>query len=161
MIKFLLLLCFPMLAAADWVEGSIAGVRNDNSKAPIAVFVNSYTPAGPGAGQWVSIDTAPMGIPADAKAVFLSGVLIITHGTTQQTCDLQVSLRAPGDQLNAGNYIGQTIEASVGNGMRSNMSSWVPVKNGHFEFWWYRSTYGQWPSECAYGINLSLQQYIR
>lgn len=148
-------------AQAGWVEGSVVGVRDDNSKAPIPIFINSYTNYGPASGMWHRISLESMGIPADAKGVFLSGILIITHGTTTQTCDLTISFRAPGDTIDAGNYIGQTIEAITGSGQRSNMSTWAPARNGEIEFYWKRNTTGQWPSECSYGINLSAQSYVR
>lgn len=148
-------------ANAGWVEGSVTGIRDDNSKAPIALFINSYTNTGPASGVWHRITLSSMGIPSDAKGVFLSGILIITHGTTTQTCDLTISFRAPGDTLDAGNYIGQTIEAITGSGQRSNMSTWAPARDGEIEFQWRKNTSGQWPSECAYGINLSAQAYIR
>lgn len=155
-------LFFVIYAAnASWTEGFVTGVRDDNSKVPIALFVNTYTNYGPAESTWNKINITTLGIPADAKSVFLSGILIITHGTTVQTCDITIAFRAPGDELAPGNYIGQTIEAAVGSGQRSNMSTWAPVRNSEIEFYWKRSTQGQWPSECAYGVNLSAQSYLR
>lgn len=155
-----LLLAFLIsVAQAGWVTGQIH-VRDDNSKSPIAIFINSYTDAGPLAGNWYSIDVTTLGIPKTAKSVFLSGILIITHGTTPGLCDLTVAFRAPGDSLDPGNYIGQTIEPWVGGGSRSTMSTWAPVKNGLVEFQWNRSTSGLWPLNCSYGINLSAQAYV-
>lgn len=148
-------------APAAWVKSTEVYTNPDNSKAPAPVFVNSYTNAGPLAGQWVQIDLKPLGVAADAKAAFLSGLLIITHGSTPQTCDATVALRAPGSQLTAGNYLGQVVEAHVGGGQRSGFASWVPLVDGVFEFRWDRNTFGQWPSECSYGINLSLQSWTR
>lgn len=147
--------------AIPWAKSSEFYTNPDNSKGPIAVFINSQTPAGPAAGQWVQIDLKPYGVAADAKAAFLSGLLIITHGTSQQSCDAYVALRAPGSTLAAGNYIGQVVEAHVGGGQRSGMASWVPLSNGVFEFQWNRNTFGLWPAECAYGINLSLQAWTK
>lgn len=155
------LLFFSLPAAADWAEGSTFGVRTDNTKTPTAVFLNSYTGVGVPSGQWQTIDVSTLGIPADAKAVFLSGILIITHGSVTQTCDLQVSLRGYGDNLAANNYIGQAVETHIGGGQRSTMSAFVPVIDGKFQFLWTRSTFGQWPGECAYGVNLSAQGYVK
>lgn len=135
-------------------------MRDDNSVSINAIFVNSYTGAGASAGSWHLLDVTTLGIPITAKAVFLVGILIITHGITDVLCDLSLALRAYGDPLNPGNYIGQTIERWVGGGQRSTMSSWVPVKQGKFEYYWSRSTFDQWPTSCAYGINLSAQAYI-
>lgn len=152
-------LVISVTAQAGWVTGSVH-VRDDNSKTPIALFVNSYTGVGPVANQWHQIDVTTFDVPATAKSVFLSGLLIITHGTSIATCDLTFSSRAPGDSLLAGNYITQTIEASTGNGQRSAMAIWTPVKDGKIEIYWGRNTGGQYPTDCAYGINLSAQAYI-
>lgn len=148
-------------AFGQWVEGTTIGVRADNSKMPNFVFVNTYSGHGPQENAWVRVPVKDLGVPEDALSVFLSGILVITHGYTFQTCDVVVSLRAPGDTMDAGNFIGQAIEAAIGSGQRSNMSTWAPVRDGHVEFLWWRSTRGQWPQECAYGINLSAQAYVR
>lgn len=160
-LAILILSLITFTSHAGWVENSTIGVRDDNSKAPIAIFVNTYTNTGPPEAVWNRISLSSLGIPPDASGVFLSGILIITHGTTIQTCDLTISFRAPGDTIDAGNYIGQTIEASVGSGQRSNMSTWAPARNGEIEFYWKRNTTGQWPTECSYGMNLSAQSYVR
>lgn len=158
---FALLLGFSIASSAGWVEGTVVGVRDDNSKAPLGVFFSTYPSTGHATGVWHTIDVTSKGVPVEAKSIFLSGILIITHGINSQQCDLTVSLRAPGDTLNAGNYIGQTFEASIGNGMRSNMSSRVPLVNGQFEIQWNYSGNGQWPNYCSYGVNLSIQDYVR
>lgn len=62
--------------------------------------------------------------------------------------------------MDAGNYIGQTVEASIANGQRSTMSTWCPVSNGKIEYQWRRSTTGDWPDHCSYGINLSAQSFV-
>ena len=157
----LLLMGFSTPAAADWIEGSLIGVPLDNPKIPVAVFLNSYTGDGAQAGQWVEIDLTEQGIPDDTLAVFLSGLLIITHGTTGELCNLTVSFRAPGDDLSAANYLGQAIEAHNGGGQRSTFATWVPVFDRRFEFRWDRGTGGQYPAHCAYAVNLSLQAYVR
>ncbi len=148
-------------SAGGWIEGSQIGVRTDNSKNPNAIFVNTGTPAGPVENTWHRIKVADLGIPEDAKSVFLAGLLIITQGNTYQTCAIHITFRAPGDAMIAGNYIGQAVEANMGNGIRSNMATWTPVNDGEIEFYWYRTSYGPYPYECAYGINLSAQAYVR
>lgn len=158
-LRILIVALFPLLAHAGWVSGTLH-VRDDNSVTPNAVFINSYTPVGPAAGAWVTIDVSSLGIPPTAKSVFLSGILIVTHGTNSVTCDLTISFRAPGNSMTAGNYIGQAIEAAVGGGQRSTMSTWAPVKDGKIEFQWNRNTFANWPTDCAYGINLSAQAYV-
>lgn len=155
------LLLFCNSSFAQWVEGSTVGVRADNSKTPGSVFVNSWTGSGPQAGAWTRIPISQFGMPDDVISVFLTGIIVITHGRTPQICDMQVAIRAPGDMLDAGSYIGQAVEVDIHGGQRSNMSTWAPVRDGHIEIIWNRSTYGQWPDECAYGMNLSAQAYLR
>lgn len=152
-------LCSP--AFAQWVEGTTIGVRADNSTAVNALFVNSWSGYGPQAGVWSRIAVRDLGVPEDAISVFLTGILVITHGYKPQTCDLHLSIRAPGDNMDPGNYIGQAVEVDVHGGQRSNMSSWAPVRDGHIEVHWTRSTLEQWPEGCAYGMSLSAQAYLR
>lgn len=157
----LIILSIPSLAFAQWQEASTIGVQVGNSKGPVGIYFNSYAAPQINAGVWHVVDVSEFGVPASAKAVMLSGILIITHGTTEQTCDMTISLRAYSDSLDAGNYMGQVVETKVGSGQRSGFSSWTPVNAGRFEWQWRRSTQGQWPSQCAYGGNLSLQAYIK
>lgn len=125
---------------------------------PTAIFVNSYAGLGPPAGQWTEVDLTPHGVPPDAQAAFVSGLLLVTHGTTPQICDLTIYFRKPGDTAEP-NYVGQAIEAHVSGGQRSGFAAWVALLGGKFQYKWGRNTFGQWPSECAYGVNLRLQAY--
>lgn len=145
----------------QWTKATETWVALDNSKRPGVVFVNSYTPEGCHAGQWCSFDLTALGVTTDAKAAFLSGLLLITHGNTQQLCDLTVAFRAPGSAMTADYYSGQVIEPWVGGGQRTPFSTWVPLVGGKFEFQWNRNTTGQWPAECSYGVNLSVQAWVR
>lgn len=150
--------------APIWVEGHAIGVSTDNSKRPSVLFTNTIASQyHPPANVWYTVDVTRWGVPSDALAVFLSGMLIITHGTREETCNLTLALRAPGSNLDSGNYSGQVIEAHVGGGQRSTFSSWVPVKSGRFEWSWNTSqwTGENWPAECSYGLNMSLQAYLR
>ena len=150
-----------------WSEGTfITGYRDDNSRPWNLglIFFNTYTGAGMTqfpVDTWVTVDCVPFGVPADAVAVFLCGLMVITHGTTAETADLQVTFRAPGDTVASNQYIGQTIEASVGNGQRSNLATWVPLVDGKFQMYWHKSTPGTWPTNSSYTINLFPQQYLR
>jgi hypothetical protein len=162
LLAFIFTACTSIAANAQWIEGNTIGVRADNTKTPVAIFINTYTGVGPVQKQWHRLSTTAMGIPADAKSVFLSGLLIITHGTNSEICDLNVSFKAPGDDMVSAASIGQTVEAHIGGGQRSNMATWVPIKNGEIEFyWWHTTPNGTWPDYCAYGINLNAQAYVR
>lgn len=164
-VGFMAALLVTVPASAGWVEGSVIGVRDDNSKHPIALFINTYT--GHGMEEfppdtWGRLDVTQFGVPEDALAISLSGLLIITHGVNSQICDVHIAFRAPGNDLHPGSYLGQTIEAVITSGQRSNMQTWVPVKDGAIELNWHGAGLpATWPSYCAYGINLSLQAYVR
>lgn len=160
LVAILAFLCSSAFAQT-WQKSTEIYTNPANPKEPIAIFVNSVSGAGQSSGVWHQVDLKPYGVAFDAKSAMLSGVLIITHGSAPQTCDLTVSFRAVGNNLAAGNYIGQTIETAVGAGQRSTMATFVPLNNGIFEFQWNRNTTGQWPTECAYGINLSLQAWTK
>lgn len=152
-------------STGGWVSGQVY-VRNDNSKYPIAIRNYSEEPDHPTgfgdkAGEWVDVDVTLLGLPVDTKAVFLSGLLIISHGTTNEDCNLTVTFRAPGNGLESDQYSAQTIEPFVYGGQRSTMSQWVPVIGGRFEYQWNRNTFKPYPVECSYGINLSLQAFVR
>lgn len=113
-------------------------------------------------GTWYIVDLAPFGVAADAKAAFLSGLLIITHGTTPETADLHITFARPDDAVaNCSKYIGQAIEPFVGGGQRSNMATWVPLVGGKFKFCFNTATGGTSPANSAYAVNLTLQAWGR
>lgn len=143
-----------------YVAAGPARLYSDN-----VVYVQTHM-SGPCAGQCTEgvfhrVDLAPYGVPVDAKAAFLSGMLIITHGETVETADLQIVFRAPGDTTSCARVMGQTTEAHVGGGQRSMMATWVPLYGGAFEWCFRTSTPGSWPTHSSYGVNLSLQAWVR
>jgi hypothetical protein len=109
--------------------------------------------------RWNTVDLAGL-IPAGVKAVHLSGLLIITHGTVSEVCDLNLAYRRYGDSGEYG-HTAQIIEAGVNQGQRTPHSTWIPVGDDRFQIKWHRSTTGPWPEHCAYGINLNLVAYLR
>jgi hypothetical protein len=142
-----------------------------------AVYVQTGLPAelneGPQTrGVWHTVDLASFGVPSDAVAAFLSGLLIITGGEVAEVADLRVVFRRPGDTTPCTKYLGQTSfqtnvvptpygNMAIGGGQRSNMATWVPLADGKFEFCYQVSTGGAWPTNPSYGINLSLQAWAR
>lgn len=148
--------------APPWEETTRFGFNTNNSKYPRAIFVNNYSPGTPAPNVWHQLDVVDMGLPPDVKWVALGGLLIITHGTIQQQCNLTLTTRAFGDTLDAGEYNAQAIEAHVGGGQRSTMFTIVPVRDGKFEWQWRGNMPDYtWPNYCSYGINLSIQAYGR
>lgn len=154
--------------AATWFEGTRIGVRmhdaydSEPGAFPL-VFANSYSyPQINPAGQWHRVEVASAGIPDDVQSVFVTGRLVITHGTNPETCDLTVAFRAPGAWwVGGGDFLGQAVEAQVGAGIRSTFALFVPVREGAFEWQWGRSTGGSWSRNCAYGVFLYPQAYVR
>lgn len=123
-------------------------------------FANSYTGQGLSFGTVHTIDATKLGAPANAVAVQMTGILIITHGTNQETCDLTVYARPSADQTWYG-YKGQTIEAHAGGGQRSNHTLFLPLKDGKFQLY-LSGAQGkpQWPQGCAYGVNYLIDYWL-
>lgn len=137
-----------------------------------AVYVQTHLPSGnlgpQQTGVWHTVDLGAFGVPPDAVSAFLSGMLVITGGSTAEVADIQVGFRQPGDTTPCTKYIGQTVYQTnvvsgqtIGGGQRSNMATWVPLADGKFEFCYLLSTQGAWPANASYAINLSLQAWAR
>lgn len=119
-------------------------------------------PLGPQqAGVWHMVDLVPYGVSPDAKVAFLSGMLLITHGTTPELADLKVVFKRPSDSTGCEKYMGQVIETDVNGGQRSGFASWVPLEDGLFVYCYTVTTPGGYPEHSSYGINLSLQAWGR
>jgi hypothetical protein len=185
MVRLVLALCAALLLSApafawtgsdsawgpySFVEGTITGVITDNNDAAPVIFINSLYPNySPPAGQWMTINWAQFGVPADAKAAMVGGILIITHGYSQQTCHETITFAKPGSTINPGNYIFQTLEAAIGSGQRSTAFAVVPITGGQTWWMWRRGDVSEYPAnaiqpypaECGYAVNLSVQGYIR
>lgn len=149
-------------APTGFVEGTTLGVVAHSPKQVQAIFLNSHTGEGMATfpeDEWATVDVSHV-IPAEATAVYLSGLLIITHGTVEGVCDLTLAYRNHGE-TDEYSYSAQTIEAAVNAGKRTPHSIWIPVRDGRFQIKWHRSTTGSWPEHCAYGINLNLVAYLR
>ncbi|MCK4521912.1 MAG: hypothetical protein KAU20_05020 [Nanoarchaeota archaeon] len=148
----------------SYTEGSIIGVptKSPTGQNPV-IFINTYSGAGVTEhpeGEWSEVDLTGI-VPEGTKSVRLDGILLITQGTTAESADLTVAFRAVGETYNY-TYNMQCIEASIGNGQRSNAGTFVAVDDDLcFEMKWNRSTQGQYPLHCSYGINLGLTAYIR
>lgn len=140
---------------------------------PVFVISSNSPPSGPPAGQWQQIDltSEPWGVGANAKAVFLAGLVIISSGNSQQETDSAgIIFRTPGDTrvtCDTANFIGQTIfqvnvvnGVALGGGQRAAMATWVPVVDGKIEYCWTRTTTGPWPASGAYGFNLAIQAWV-
>ena len=154
--------CFANYNTTDWVELEKIYVRNTpndkEEKALRVIFVNSYTEVGPKDNEWHVVNVSHL-VPEDAKAIFLVGILLITHGSCLEIANLQLYFRPHGSDENV-SYIVQIIEASLDGGQRVPFSIWLPLsEDKKFEFKWTRTNPGQWPHWSAYGINLSINAW--
>jgi hypothetical protein len=154
--------------ATKWVEAERVYVPK--GPPPYPVFFNTYNGIGVTIpwngklftrGAWTRVNLGDM-VPDDCKAVFMTGILIITHGTNAETADLTINLKPPSSNENPLNYEGQTIEAMVGGGQRSPYASWVGVENKEFDFYWNTTQLnGNWPDWSSFGASLQIQQFAR
>ena len=145
-----------------WIEPNKWFIRDDNCKFPLGLFLNSATVAGlteHPPGQWSTLDLSGV-TSTNAKGAFLSGILIITHGSVPEIADMEILFRNIGDTVNEGNYHGQCIEADTQGGQRSTYSTFVPLTGGKCELWWNHTSPGSYPQYSAYGANLSVQAYF-
>lgn len=171
--KLLLLLLFPTLAWAPpapppptptpWVRMTELNCANTQVMMYQENVVYGSTNLSPNwgfqAGSWITTDLTPYGVPLDAKFAFLSGMLVISHGTTSETANVTITFRIPGDTTaDPIQYLGQTLEAAVGGGVRSNAAMWVPIKDGKIE-WLYKTAPipALYPAYSAYAVNFTLQ----
>lgn len=105
-------------------------------------------------GVWHVIDLSHL-LPATARAVYLSGQLIVTHGSLSETANMRVWYRKHGvdgydDQWD---YFHQCVE--VVHGQRSPAGVWIPLSDDQkFEVCWNRSNTYQYPTYSAYGIRM-------
>jgi hypothetical protein len=143
----------------NWIECEKIYIPDDSPQGRTAIFVNTYTGVGGANNTWITSDVSSL-VPADAKAIHVNGILIITHGTTAETADLHLHIRT--DPTANPAYNGQVIEATVGNGIRSTMACWIALDaNKCFQ---YKYTIPNpppkvYPTYSAYGINLSIDAY--
>lgn len=137
---------------------------------PGVVFFNSYTgsgiPENPQGG-WNTVDLKPLGVPADAKAVALGAIMIITHGGPYATANMTVMFRRPSDTTVScdNDYIWQVMTAYPPSGDRSTAFANVPLENGTFQICSRRtlngSFYGSIGDGLAFGLNVRMHGFFR
>lgn len=128
--------------------------------APRAVFANCPGPSTIACGAPSTVNLSHIA-PPNAKAVGLSGFLIISYPDGGKgTCEVLTFFRP--DQNSAwGNYRGQVVETRLG-GVRSNHALVVPLSEGKTFDIWLREIQGQptYPTGCAYGVNYSVDYWV-
>lgn len=110
--------------------------------------------------EWITVNVSDR-VPEGTKAVFLTGILIVSYGATDIPANMTVKFRRKGETEEY-KYIHQACITKAPECARSGISVWIPLdENGEFEFKWNRSTYGQWPEYPAYGMCLGLNAFAK
>jgi len=108
--------------------------------------------------EWITVSVADR-VPESAKSIYLTGLLIISCGSQPESPDMTIKFRRKGE-TKEGRYTHQAHYCTHPGSVRSPMSLWVPLnEDREFEFKWTRSTYGQWPTNAAYGIALFMNAW--
>jgi len=170
-----------------WTECQTFGAPVDHDHNNVIYVNNGTTFRNPDIsipmGQWTTIDLAngsqwlrgQPNLPADVKAICLSGILVTTN-TGTATSNMYAFFRAHGSTQPAvapglpahwpdsgpsdpstfanGTYLMQA-SAAVGGGARSNACVWVPVNDLKFDYFWWHNNQG------AFAQSLNLQAYVR
>ena len=129
---------------------------------------------------WYSTDLTALGVGYDpatggwigATMAFVSGIEIITGGTSVETNEPAIYItfaRLDDAAADCTKYIGQAVVPNltdsvtganiVGGGVRSNVSTVIPLKDGKFKFCFRTTTTGAWPDHPSYGVNLTVQMW--
>ena len=114
---------------------------------------------------WNTVDMTQWGVPANAIAVLLTGILIITHGEVAEEASMSMGFRACGDTTAIAPTPGgpgqavQVIEGLVGGGQRCTSSIWIPLNQGKFDFYFVTTSGGIYPANSAYAAEYYPQAY--
>lgn len=145
-----------------FIEGNTIGVVTGGPTMHIVVFMNTTTGYPPtNEGGWVTVDVSNL-VPPDTKAVMLSGMILLSHGSNPDVCNSFLAYRAYGETFDY-SYSGQAVEGNIGRGQRLNYTDWVEIREGKFQYKWWRTPAGagEWPGHCGYGLNIRLVAYLR
>lgn len=159
----IIFLAASFFVANDYREGAIVGVvehgpRQNN----LAIYFNTNdttTLAAMAENVWHVVDVSAI-VPSGTQAVFINGILVLTHGAAPGNCDMQIFFRRFGEVFEP-NYIGQITAGGLQETPRQPFFTIVPVEVGKFEFKWIRNTSGTWPEQCSYGLHLGVVGYVR
>lgn len=161
-----LLFCSSAFAQPAYQECDKIGVITKHPAGGASVTGwNTYTGTGLRDGQWNLVDirtNSNLGTIAGIKAVFISGILIITNPDREAAADMHVAFRAPGQNgFTCADYSGQSTLTGYG-GNREPIGLWVPVVNNLIEVCWTRATVGgQLGANTYYGAALAVNAYCK
>lgn len=118
--------------------------------------------------QWVLVDARPWFEAAFATlgvGIFSSGIEIITNPNAGLTADVRCTFARPSDTTaDINGYINQSVISGYG-GVRSGLSTIIPVEGGFFKAAITGLANGSVPTQSypatpAFGINLTPQQWM-
>lgn len=121
----------------------------------VPIFFNTPPSLGPATDTWTTVDVSSY-VDPKTVAIHLTGLLLITHGTSIETADLRLHLRR--DSTQPGNYIHQVAETSTTSGQRCTMACWVPLTDAKTFDWKWHTQFppGIYPNKSGYGANLQI-----
>lgn len=120
----------------------------------------------PPPGVWQNVNFAASGVPDDAVALLLGGILIQTNGSQTQDASIALCFQSPGAGNDPTHYEAQACAVLPTGGGRTNASVIVPSLHSCIEFSWLRgNSNGEWPkgpipnypTGAAYGFNFNIQ----
>lgn len=157
----IILVIVAAIAYGEYTEAERIGIiRGGPSNTRPLITADTYWHNGYQPGQWYTIDATEF-VPIDAKGIYLSGMLIITHGPIDgEMCGLTMRFRGWGDKSER-NYMAQAGTTVAGGGIRQHYGDWIELRSGKFEFKWDRITQGEWPEHCSYALNFRATAYVR
>lgn len=141
----------------NWIEVDKILVPNFGPASQLLpVFFNTPPALGPAVNTWTTADISDYVAP-NTVAIHLTGLLLLTHGTTAETADLRLHFRRDSSQGDR-NYIHQVVETSTTGGQRSPMACWIPLTDAKTFDWKWNTQHppGTYPAFSAYGANLQI-----
>lgn len=118
-------------------------------------------------GVWNTINLTAMGVPANANAVQLANLLVITDGANTADADLAVAFQATGAGGDPLKYEEQTIALGSSGGSRTNATVICPLNGGCMDVSISRGNgapefpngplAAQWPDGACYAVWLLVQ----
>lgn len=165
----------PAAAQPARIEGAGSVVLTGDS--PSVVFLNTFTGAGYWTyprGHWVAVDLKPYGVPPDATAAILHGLLIISMGVTPDSALVSAHFRRPGSGADCANSTAYADIFNVPSGsVRAPIMDIVPLENGIMEVCiktkWGSPSNGIAPHDWeasfdafpSFGVNVRLRGWLK
>ena len=128
------------------------------------VFISyGISPAGPPPDVWTPLDLTRFGVPRDAVSVDVSGLLVITMGSSPGFSNMCLAFRKPGaENVEIRKHYVFQVVGNTGDGVRSTAATIVTPVNGIIEYgWFWTGNEPGWPSGPAMAANLTFTRWIK